>query len=65
MVGGELGGAFQNSGSADEAVVVFRDITLRRRTEDQLRAALTEVERLEEQPQLEKRTLRAVGRCGR
>jgi PAS domain S-box-containing protein len=40
------------------AVLVFRDITLRRRTEDQLRTALFEVERLKEQLQLENRSLR-------
>jgi transcriptional regulator with GAF, ATPase, and Fis domain len=40
------------------AVVVFRDITLRHRTEDRLRSALSEVERLKEQLQLENRSLR-------
>jgi formate hydrogenlyase transcriptional activator len=40
------------------AVVVFRDISLRQRTEDQLRSALSEVERLKEQLQIENRTLR-------
>jgi len=40
------------------AVVVFRDITLRRRTEDQLRSALHEVERLKEQLRLENESLR-------
>jgi PAS domain S-box-containing protein len=40
------------------AVVVFRDITLRRKTEDRLRGALLEVQRLKEQLQRENRTLR-------
>jgi PAS domain S-box-containing protein len=40
------------------AVVVFRDITLRRGTEDQLRSALTEVERLKERLRLENESLR-------
>src|SRR5688572_9527452 len=40
------------------AVVVFRDITLRRRTEDQLRSALHEVERLKDQLRLENESLR-------
>jgi formate hydrogenlyase transcriptional activator len=40
------------------AVVVFRDISLRRRTEDQLRSALAEVERLKEQLSIENESLR-------
>jgi PAS domain S-box-containing protein len=40
------------------AVVVFRDITLRRQTEAQLRGALTEVQRLKERLQLENKSLR-------
>jgi PAS domain S-box-containing protein len=40
------------------AVVVFRDITLRRRTEDRLRGALLEVQSLKERLQRENRNLR-------
>jgi hydrogenase-4 transcriptional activator len=40
------------------AVVVFRDITLRRQTEDKLRGALAEVQRLKERLQLENKSLR-------
>ncbi len=40
------------------AVVVFRDITLRRRTEDRLRSALLEVQSLKERLQRENSTLR-------
>ena len=47
-----------SDGKVVGAVVVFRDITLRRRTEDRLRSALSEVERLKEQLQLENRSLR-------
>jgi PAS domain S-box-containing protein len=40
------------------AVVVFRDISLRRRTEERLRTALRDVQRLEEQLRLENKSLR-------
>jgi PAS domain S-box-containing protein len=47
-----------NGSSLVGAVVVFRDITLRRGTEDRLRGALLEVQRLKERLQRENRTLR-------
>jgi PAS domain S-box-containing protein len=47
------------SGRVVGAVVVFRDVTIRRFTEDKLRSALAEVERLKEQLQEENRALKA------
>ena len=48
-----------DSGRLVGAVVVFRDVTIRKQTEDRLRQALSEVERLKERLQEENRYLKA------
>ncbi len=47
-----------HDGTSCGAVVVFRDITIRRQTEERLRRALTEVQRLKERLQQENHNLR-------
>lgn len=47
-----------DDGALVGAVVVFRDITIRRQTEERLRRALSEVQRLKEQLQRENHSLR-------